>query len=170
MHLRCVTWTPVCQILIFKSRVKMSNHFNFVQVSLSLKAPAKKNASENVICSSRLLHILTNVGKQCGPNRHYKCRLLIAFANKLDPDQVRWKVVPGLDPNCLTLLWNSWNQQKTLPVIQLLHFVTYTRAISALKSTKSVSTFDIKGHAKLISTCCEHSCLSKAILLSRLVK
>ena len=26
----------------FKSRVKMSNHFNFVQVSLSLKAPAKK--------------------------------------------------------------------------------------------------------------------------------
>ena len=67
----------------------MSNHFNFVQVSLSLKAPAKKNASENVICSSRLLHILTNVGKQCGPNRHYKCRLLIAFANKLYPDQVR---------------------------------------------------------------------------------
>ena len=33
---------PVCRILIFKSRVKMSNHFNFVQVSLSLKAPAKK--------------------------------------------------------------------------------------------------------------------------------
>ena len=130
MNLRCVTWTPVCRILIFKSRVKMSNHFNFVQVSLSLKAPAKKNASENVICSSRLLHILTNVGKQCGPNRHYKCRPLIAFANKLDPDQVRWIVVPDLDPNCLTLLWNSWNQQKTLPVIQLLHFVTYTRAIS----------------------------------------
>ena len=49
----------------------------------------------------------TNVGKQCGPNRHYKCRLLIAFANKLDPDQVRSKVVPDLDPNCLTLLWNS---------------------------------------------------------------
>ena len=101
MHLRCVTWTPVCRILIFKSRVKMWNHFNFVQVSLSLKAPAKKNASENVICSSRLLHILTNVGKQCGPNRHYKCRLLISFANKLDPDQVRWKIVPDRDPNCI---------------------------------------------------------------------
>ena len=94
----------------------MSNHFNFVQVS----APAKK-----MLCSSRLLHILTNVGKQCGPNRHYKCRLLIAFANKLDPDQVRRKVGPDLDPNCLTLLWNSWNQQTTLSVIQSLHFVTY---------------------------------------------
>ena len=33
---------PVFRILIFKSRVQMSNHFNFVQVSLSLKAPAKK--------------------------------------------------------------------------------------------------------------------------------
>ena len=44
----------------------------------------------------------------------------------------------------------------------------FTRTISALKSTKSVLTFDIKGHAKLISTCCEHSCLSKAILPSRL--
>ena len=101
------------EYFLFKSRVPMSNHFFFrktliqyCQVSLSLKAPAK-NASENVICSSRLLHILTNVGKQCGPNRHNKCRLLITFANKLDPDQAQRKVGPDLDPNCLTLLWNS---------------------------------------------------------------
>ena len=38
-----------------------------VLVSRLLKRQ-RKNASENVICSSRLLHILTNVGKQCGPN------------------------------------------------------------------------------------------------------
>ena len=35
---------------------------------------------------------------------------------------------------------------------------------------KECFNFDIKGHAKLISTCCEHSCLSKAIRPSRLVK
>ena len=31
------------------------------------------------------------------------CHLLITFANSLDPDQVRRKVVPDLDPNGLTL-------------------------------------------------------------------
>ena len=30
----------------------------------------------------------------------YKCRLLITFANSLDPDQVRQNVGPDLDPNC----------------------------------------------------------------------
>ena len=32
-----------------------------------------------------------------------KCFLLVAFANKLDPDQARRHVVPDLYPNCLTL-------------------------------------------------------------------
>ena len=32
------------------------------------------------------------------------CRLLITFANSLDPDQDRQKVSPDLDPNSLTLL------------------------------------------------------------------
>ena len=30
------------------------------------------------------------------------CRLLIIFANSLDPDQARRNVGPDLDPNCLT--------------------------------------------------------------------
>ena len=32
------------------------------------------------------------------------CRLLITFANSLDPDQARQNVRPDLDPNCLTLM------------------------------------------------------------------
>ena len=32
------------------------------------------------------------------------CRLLINFANSLDPDQARQKVGPDLDPNGLTLM------------------------------------------------------------------
>ena len=35
------------------------------------------------------------------------CRLLITFANSLDPDQARRNVGPDLDPNCLTLWWYS---------------------------------------------------------------
>ena len=38
-------------------------------------------------------------------------RLLITFANSLDPDQPRQNVGPvgpDLDPNCLTLWWYSW--------------------------------------------------------------
>ena len=31
------------------------------------------------------------------------CRLLITFANSLDPDQARQNVGPDRDPNCLTL-------------------------------------------------------------------
>ena len=31
------------------------------------------------------------------------CRLVITFANSLDPDQARQNVGPDLDPNCLTL-------------------------------------------------------------------
>ena len=37
------------------------------------------------------------------------CRLLIAFANNLDPaNQARQNVGPDLDPNCLTSWWYSW--------------------------------------------------------------
>ena len=36
------------------------------------------------------------------------CRLLITFANSLDPDQARQNVGPDLDPNYLTLWWYSW--------------------------------------------------------------
>ena len=35
------------------------------------------------------------------------CRLLMNFANSLDPDQDRHNVGPDLDPNRLTLLWCS---------------------------------------------------------------
>ena len=31
------------------------------------------------------------------------CRLLVVFANSLDPDQDQQNVSPDLDPNCLTL-------------------------------------------------------------------
>ena len=37
-----------------------------------------------------------------------KCRLLITFANSLDPDQARQNVGPDLDQNCLTLWSYSW--------------------------------------------------------------
>ena len=46
------------EYLLFKSRVTTSNHSNFV----FRKTLTEKNASENVICFSRLLHMLTNVG------------------------------------------------------------------------------------------------------------
>ena len=36
------------------------------------------------------------------------CRLLIIFANSLDPDQARQNVGPDLDPDCLTLWCYSW--------------------------------------------------------------
>ena len=36
-----------------------------------------------------------------------ECRLLITFANSLDPDQARHNVGPDLDPNCLTFRWYS---------------------------------------------------------------
>ena len=32
------------------------------------------------------------------------CRLLITFANSLDPNQAQRFVGPDLDPNCLTLM------------------------------------------------------------------
>ena len=35
------------------------------------------------------------------------CRLLITFANSLDPGQAQQNVRPDLDPNCLTLRWYS---------------------------------------------------------------
>ena len=34
------------------------------------------------------------------------CRLLITFANSLDPDQTQHNVGPDLDPICLTLWWH----------------------------------------------------------------
>ena len=36
------------------------------------------------------------------PACDYFCRLLITYANSLDPDQARRSVGPDLDPNCLT--------------------------------------------------------------------
>ena len=36
------------------------------------------------------------------PARFKFCRLLITFANSLDPDQARQNVGPDLDPNCFT--------------------------------------------------------------------
>ena len=36
------------------------------------------------------------------------CRLLIIFANSLDPDQAQQNVGPDLHPNCLTLWQYSW--------------------------------------------------------------
>ena len=36
------------------------------------------------------------------------CRLLITFANSLDPDQAWQNVGPDLNPNCLTFWWYSF--------------------------------------------------------------
>ena len=39
----------------------------------------------------------------------------IIFVNSLDPDQARQHFVgPDLDPNCLTLGWNSWKEFKLM--------------------------------------------------------
>ena len=43
------------------------------------------------------------------PARGELCRLLMIFANSLDPDQARQNVGPDLDPNRFKLLLFSWN-------------------------------------------------------------
>ena len=35
------------------------------------------------------------------------CRLMLIFANSLDPDQALQDIGPDLDPNCLLLCWYS---------------------------------------------------------------
>ena len=58
-------------------------------------------------CTGRLIRL-----RKCCPFITYKealnfftyyCRLLITFANSLDPDQAKQNVGPDLDPNRLTL-------------------------------------------------------------------
>ena len=79
----------------------------------SLSAKYLKQA--NIWGSLSLLYIpnsLFLVNSQiCLNCRHklftYYCRLLITFANNLDPPQARQKVRHDLDPNCLALYWYS---------------------------------------------------------------
>ena len=58
----------------------------------------------NVKYIPNLVFLVNSLNLNC---RHklftYKCRLLITFANNLDPDQARQNVGHDLDPNCLAL-------------------------------------------------------------------
>ena len=49
-------------------------------------------------CVCQLAFALMNLKRDL----HYLCRLLITFANSLEPDQARQNVGPDLDQNCLT--------------------------------------------------------------------
>ena len=60
-------------------------------------------------------------------------RLLVTFANSLDPDQARQNVGPGLDPNCLALWSHSWNSflKKVILKNSAYDKITMQRANSA---------------------------------------
>ena len=49
------------------------------------------------------------------------CRLLMTFANSLDPDQVRRNVSPDLDPNHLKVNFEK-SQQTTTKLVNKLKF------------------------------------------------
>ena len=48
----------------------------------------------------KVIYIIIHSGLSLG---HF-CRLLITFANSLDPDQYRQNISPDLNPNSLTLI------------------------------------------------------------------
>ena len=62
----------------------------FLLLSFNLEIPPNEESKSRVAWNFSLLFA-------------YKCRLLITFANSLDPDQARQNVRPDLDPNCLAL-------------------------------------------------------------------
>ena len=71
---------------------------------------------ETVLCG-KSIHILIRKSTACNslkmslnsfPASGNFCRLLITFANSLNPDQAQQNIGPDLDPNCLTLWWYSW--------------------------------------------------------------
>ena len=57
----------------------------------------------NLVHSPGYFHVYFLSSFNSFPASDYFCRLLIIFANNLDPDQARCFVGPDLDPNCLTL-------------------------------------------------------------------
>ena len=44
------------------------------------------------------------------------CRLLVTFANSLDPDQARQNVQPDLDPNCLMVFLKDFFFKKLIKI------------------------------------------------------
>ena len=93
------------EYLLFKTRVTTSNHSNFV----FRKTLTEKNASENVICFSRLLHMLTNVGLSIETNSVDPIGITSDISKHVGPifgptksrALGRRKVGPDLDPSCL---------------------------------------------------------------------
>ena len=91
--------------ILFKSRVTTSNHSNFV----FRKTLTEKNASENVICFSRLLHMLTNVGLSIETNSVDPIGITSDISKHVGPISGptksralgRRKIGPDLDPSCL---------------------------------------------------------------------
>ena len=63
---------------------------------------SEKNKNDINLLSAELALGVVKV-KNSFPASGDFCRLLIIFANSLDPDQARQNVGPDLDPNCLTL-------------------------------------------------------------------
>ena len=96
------------------------------QALFSLK---KKNVFQNVVCCCCDWCITL-------PASEDKLRLLITFANSLDPDQAQqnW---PDLEPNCLTLWWYSWKI-----------FLKKKKKIKKKKSADDEKACKITQHAK----------------------
>ena len=81
-------------VLIAFSQPAMGQTTKSMQISQQAKRQFMLQTQENVNLS--LEGFLSYLSA-------YQCRLLITFANSLDPDQARHFVGPDLDPNYLTL-------------------------------------------------------------------
>ena len=147
------------EYLLFESRVTTSNHSNFV----FRKSLTEKNASENVICFSRLLHMLTNVGlkyrdKQCGPNRHNKWHLQTRWTHirpdkksGIRPTKSRDRSGSKLFVTFMEFLKSADDTVRYSITVfcHVCHFIHKgdfgfeVWSLWSLKPTKNISTFDI---------------------------
>ena len=80
-----------------------------ILVSTLFNSPAFRRTQRALKLSKAIFHKHNNfVSKLCSLiNSAYWCRLLIAFANRLDADQARQNVGPDWDPNCLAFYSND---------------------------------------------------------------
>ena len=85
----------------------MNNHTDFVCFELRFNSPVN-NISVMLSCLQKTENKIQQNSVNSFPACAKFCRLLITFANSLDPDQAWHNVRPDLDPNCLTLWWYSW--------------------------------------------------------------
>ena len=108
-------------ILIFIFFLEKIRHYISCELSDShemsslIFSEKKKKKSQNCICCS--CEFCCNSFPASGDF----CRLLITFANSLEPDQAWQNVGPDLDPNCLTLWWYSWKIFFKISIFKKIH-------------------------------------------------